>query len=134
MAGFSLTVDGADTLSRKFNRIARESPGTFDKTTGRWAKRTSNQLIKKPYPATRPEQKYKRTRRLKRGWRSRRVESMVYEIFNPTTYGPWVVGDSQGQGQAWMHLGRWWLGATEITNRTPDLVDTLEKEIRKFTL
>jgi hypothetical protein len=59
---------------------------------------------------------------------------MEYAIFNQTPYASFVVGDDQGQGQAWMHLGRWWLGATEITNRTPDLVNALEKEIRKFTL
>jgi hypothetical protein len=134
MADFNLTVNGADTLTRKFNRIARESPGTFDKAVGKWAKRTANQLIKKPYPATRPGQTYKRTRRLRRGWRSQRVNSMEYSIFNQTPYATFVVGDSQGQGQAWMHRGRWWLGATEIANRTPDLVATLEKEIRKFIL
>jgi hypothetical protein len=59
---------------------------------------------------------------------------MEYSIFNQTPYASFVVGDDQGQDQAWMHRGRWWVGAQEITNRTSDLVATLEKEIRKFIL
>jgi hypothetical protein len=134
VADFKLDVDGADQLATKFNRIARESPGTFDKTVQRWAKRTANQLIKKPYPATRPGQRYKRTRRLKRGWRSRRLNSMEAEIFNQTPYASFVVGDSSGQDQAWMHRGRWWVGANEIKAKEPELINMLENEIRKFIL
>lgn len=134
MADFKLEVDGAGQLADRFSRIARESPGTFDKVVQRWAKRTANQLIKKAYPPTRPGQTYKRTRRLRRGWRSRRINSMEAEIFNETPYASYVVGDSQGQGQAWMHRGRWWLGADEVSAREPELVNMLENEIGKFIL
>ena len=133
MAGIDIRIDGADKLARRFSDYVRTSPGTFDKTTGRWAKRTANQLKKKKYPPTRSGQKYKRTRRLKRGWEARRVKSSQWTISNRAqakgrVYPGFVVGDNQ----AWMHKGRWWIASEEIEAKIPNLVKALEDDIKRL--
>lgn len=55
----------------------------------------------------RPGQKYKRTGRYGSGFKVERNGPQNYTLQNRTPYAPFVGGDSEGQGQAWMHEGRW---------------------------
>ena len=59
------------------------------------------------YPPPRPKQKYKRTYKLRRGWKVRRVNEFAYMINNRVSYTKYVQGSALGEGQAWMHKGRW---------------------------
>jgi len=64
------------------------------------------------YPPPRPMQRYKRTFKLKRGWRILRKGPTGYTILNRASYRgraypKYVVGDAKGGTQAWMHVGRW---------------------------
>ena len=68
--------------------------------------------LKQSYPAERKGQKYVRTYLFKRSWQIEAAKSGGYSIRNTAArkgrgYGKYVVGDSIGQQQAWMHVGRW---------------------------
>lgn len=63
--------------------------------------------VLKVYPPPRPRQKYKRTYRLRRGWKVRQVNEFAYMIRNTVPYTKYVQGGANGEGQAWMHTGRW---------------------------
>jgi len=128
MADFGIEVQGARQLQEKFNKYIRTSPGTFDKTTGRWAKQTAGQLGRQSYPARRAGQTYVRTKRLKRGYRAKRIQSSVWQIFNLVRYAGFVVG----QFQAWMHKGRWWQAQDKVNKRQPKLIKALRKDIQRI--
>lgn len=72
-------------------------------------KQANDQIIEimKAYPPERPHQTYIRTGRLGRNWKSNKVGVLKYRITNSTPYAKYVVGNAYGQGQAWMHVGRW---------------------------
>lgn len=133
MAEINIEVKGGNRLLGKFRKAADQSPGSFDKTVGRWAKRTSNRLRKKKYPPTRPGQRYKRTRTLARSWHAKRQKSMVWNIENRAQqkgriYASYVVGDRQ----AWMHKGRWWIASQEIEKMREELTGMLNKDIERL--
>jgi hypothetical protein len=76
--------------------------------------RTMQKIVRimRPYPAERPGQTYRRTGRLRRGWKIVRLGNTGYKIenrarFKGQSYLRWVVGDAYGNRQAWMHVGRW---------------------------
>ncbi len=60
------------------------------------------------YPPKRPGQKYRRTFRFQKAWRIKASEN-GYVIENGMPYAKYPVGNAYGQGQAWMHVGRWQL-------------------------
>jgi hypothetical protein len=67
--------------------------------------------VMQKYPRKRPFQKYIRTDTFKNAWELNRTPS-YFEIKNfaeqkGIVYPSYVVGDATGQGQAWMHVGRW---------------------------
>jgi len=128
MADFVIEVQGARQLQKKFNKYIRTSPGTFDKTMGRWVKQTAGQLGRESYPARRTGQTYVRTKRLKRGYRAKRIQSLVWQIFNFVRYSGFVVG----RFQAWMHKGRWWQALNKVEKRIPKLIKALKKDIRRI--
>ena len=68
--------------------------------------------IMKPYPAPPPGSTYRRTFRLKAGWKVQSAGATGYTIKNLAArkgrrYAKYVVGDASGKRQAKIHRGRW---------------------------
>lgn len=60
----------------------------------------------KVYPPPPAKSRYRRTYRLREGWSIEKLDK-GYQIRNSTPYAKHVVGNAYGQGQAYMHVGRW---------------------------
>ncbi len=84
--------------------------------------------VMKIYPPERAGQTYVRTFKLKRGWKIQGAGATGYKLINRArfkgrSYVKFVVGDSTGAGQAWMHKGRW-----------PIFANVVDKEVRKLPI
>ena len=92
----------------------------------------------KTYPGKRPKKKglrpYVRTSTLRRGWNLVNLEDQGYELSVEATsprghpYEVYVLGDEDGEGQAYMHVGRWPLYRTlvdEELSRLPEVIQSL---------
>lgn len=75
------------------------------------------------YPAPRPNQRYKRTFRLRDGWEvayQRNTGGFLVTVTNGVPYAKFVVGSlaqaraAAASFQAWMHKGRWPLAAETV--------------------
>lgn len=70
--------------------------------------------------------KYIRTGNLGRNWGLMRHGKTGVRFFNMTSYAGYVVGDGQGNKQAAIHAGRWWLAR----KRTEAALPEAQKRIR----
>jgi hypothetical protein len=104
MAGFSLTVDGIEGITRKMlntSFVIREFTKANDSTLDALQARVTT------YPPVRPSSTYERTGLLKSGWQGTTREAAgiyVAESINKVVYGPYVQGTRR---QARVHRGRW---------------------------
>lgn len=81
------------------------------------------------YPAERPGQTYVRSGDLGDAWArttSADPTAITIDIVNPTSYGPWVYGDSD---QAFMHVGRWPTVSALTTDSEAAVVAVIEDGI-----
>lgn len=131
MSDFRITVQGIEHSTRYF----RSMPGAVQAAVrsvyqehGAWV---LDNLLKgrQFYPPERPGQRYRRTGKLGDGWTQRQYGRYHVTFSNKTPYASYVVGDSTGDGQAWMHAGRWWLAIERIGQATSRLVQNLEAAI-----
>lgn len=88
-----------------------------------------------PYPSGSRHQS-KRTYKLQRSWQMEKKSEGVYALVNRAksrgrSYGVYPVGDERGKGQAWMHVGRWWLALTEFKKRTGEITKRVSRAIRR---
>ena len=117
MIHWTMTVKGQDNVTNALRTAAATGQRRMANVTYQWAQ---GQVIPRltyhtPYPPERPGQKYKRTMKLQRSWRATPVPDGA-RIENISGYASYVVGDHDGGGQAWMHLGRWWKAEGIIRN------------------
>ncbi len=137
MTEFRLEVLGTQRVSNKLRGVASFHPEVTTPVMKRWAQEKSKQLRNTAYPPERPGQKYKRTGRLGRSWRAMNPRPGVVSIINLARtpggkpYAHWVVGDAKGEGQAWMHVSRWWKARDIIEETTPTLTAELTLALRK---
>lgn len=123
----SVTITGSQRVMNRLRRLAADSPQVVDKVLTTWSRETTAALKGKKYPPPRPGQKYKRTGRLANSWRVERRKAGQVAIVNNArsprgqVYPGYVVGDSRGEGQAFMHKGRWW--------RARDVIDAEAKRL-----
>lgn len=104
----SVRINGA-VVRQGLEDLAAEIP-----QVGRRRLRTiMNRVVRdmQEYPEERPGQTYVRTGRLFSHWKIEEIPQ-GYAVENDAQrrgnyYGRYVVGDAYGQGQAWMHVGRW---------------------------
>ena len=96
---------------------------------------TSNRVLvrMRKYPKERINQRYRRTGRLGRGWRLKKLDN-GYTIINDTKYTKYVVGTAYGTEQAWMHVStdqgkRWQLLRDEVEAEIATLPQEIENEI-----
>ena len=93
------------------------------------------------YPRERPNQRYKRTGNLGASWKVLNVGD-GYRISNDArgpkgrAYAKYVVGDSYGTSQAWMHRGRWQnfrdVVDAEVEKLPPEVVQELNMITRRI--
>ena len=114
-------IKGYNRIRNGLRRLVADHPKEADKAIEKFNRRQVRRLRSKRYPAKRPNQKYKRTFQLRRGWRTRQVRTGEHEIRNVMSYAPYVVG----QKQAWMHKDRWWVAKDVVEEETPTLVRDL---------
>ena len=133
MVQITTRVQGAKIVRQGFEGIAKDTP-----KIGRLRIfRTLQSVIRamKVYPSPRIGSSYVRTFRLRRAWQLKRVDDTGYRISNNARYkgkryGKYVVGDSEGQDQAWMHVGRWNV-MRKILDQAMDLMwDDFNKDMK----
>lgn len=86
------------------------------------------------YPPQLPDQKYKRTGKRYRATVVKKNGAKSYTIeSNPTyrgrTANPYVIGDSKGEGQAYIHQGRWKIARDVVAKWAETLTQTISAEI-----
>lgn len=136
MAQITIKVNGYDRVANNMRRLATELDRELDKDVRAWAQDTRGDLKSEPYPPKRPNQRYVRTGRLANSWGVRKAGPSRYEIHNSAQYAHYVVGTHLGNtpdaGQAWMHVGRWWLARDIVQARAPELTRRISAKIRKL--
>lgn len=102
--------DGARVVRQSLQNLAGDIP-KIGRTTIR---ETMERIVRimKPYPAPPPGSTYRRTFRLKAGWKVQAAGATGYMIKNLAArkgrrYSKYVVGDASGKRQAKIHRGRW---------------------------
>lgn len=135
MTNFTIDVQGYNRIENKLRRMAAQLPGISQRVIYKWAQGTRGVLKSTPYPPKRPNQRYKRTGTLANSWRAVRLPDGA-TITNTAKqrgrgYARYVIGDTKGDGQAWMHAGRWWKARSIIDEAIPEMRAELAKEILK---
>lgn len=120
---------------RKLKRLINANREFLQPIGTDWAKAVETKLRYKAYPPKRPEQTYIRTGRLAKQWRVI-VGNLKWTFTNTRQskgkfIASWVVGDSDGQNQAWMHKSRWWIAKDEVYKDVPKLKADLSAVLTK---
>ena len=128
-----------DRVKNALRYLAARQPELTDKIMGDWAKDMRTMLKSHPYPAKRPTQTYVRTGRLANSWAAIQVRTGVWSLTNTATnqktgapYAFRVVGDADGENQAWMHEGRWWIARDLLDGYTDDLTQRLTRQLEDY--
>lgn len=110
MAAITVKVDNGKVY-QSLRKIGDAIPRITDAKVKRAMTNARDEV--RTYPPERPGQRYKRTGRRYRATQVVKVDTRTYRLeSNPTYKGgrsanPYVIGDSEGRWQAWMHVGRW---------------------------
>lgn len=125
----SIVIVGVKNAKRALETLGRSTVELFDGAAESWTKLVIQRELagRQNYPAPRQGQRYVRTYQLGSGWRASRTRLGRWRIWNTQAYSVYVVGDSAGQGQAWMHRGRWWIARQRVDRHRPDLVGNTER-------
>lgn len=127
VVGAELVRNGLANLHRDIPKISRlRIKETMDKIAERLKK----------YPKPRAGQKYVRTYRLRDSVTVIKAGDMAYAIqVDPVRkgkhYGKYVLGDAKGNGQAWMHKGRWKLFVDVAEHELLKLPKSMEEHIKR---
>ena len=105
----SIQILNADIVRQGLEDLKAEIP-----KVGRLGIRRAMEAIvrtMKVYPSAPSGSRYVRTYKLRDSWRITSNTNGYTVSANPTSkgrnYGRYVVGSAYGDGQAWMHVGRW---------------------------
>lgn len=128
MTRITVTVGGIEQVITVLERYS-DLPKLLDPAFRKWVDETNRGQLhgRDKYPPERPGQRYVRTGALGAGFRYEPVAPSHYRFTNDVVYTRWVVGDSDGGGQAWFHRGRWWTAKERVEAQEPGLIDALEK-------
>ncbi len=130
MTKITVTVGGIKEVITVLDRYS-DLPKFLEPPFRKWVDDTHKGRLygRDKYPPERPGQRYVRTGRLGAGFRYEQVAPSHYRFINDTPYTRFVVGDSDGGGQAWMHQGRWWTAKERVEGEQPGLIQALEKAL-----
>ena len=125
----SITVKNAQLVAKGLANIRAEIPRISELTVKKSADATVR--IMRVYPAPPSGSRYTRTFRLRNSFRIDRVPNGYVIKADPVAkgkhYGPYVIGNAYGTGQATIHAGRWKLirdVADQETKKLPPLVES----------
>lgn len=135
MTNFSIDIQGYNRVENKLRALASGMPKITSAVVYKWAQGTRAILKSTPYPQP-PRKSYRRTGRLANSWRAVRTTTGAQitntAAFKGRSYSRYVVGDGRGEGQAWMHKGRWWKARPDVIDKeTKKLTEMLSAEIVK---
>ena len=124
------TVGGLEKVITVIKRY-EDLPTLLDPEMRKWVEETHQGRLAGTgqYPAERAGQRYQRTGQLGAGFRYGAISKSHYQFVNEVPYVRWVVGDSDGNGQSWMHRGRWFVARERVEAEQPTLVEKLEKAL-----
>ena len=125
----NIEIRGSNRVRNSLRRLAADTPDIIDDPIREWSQDTRKRLKATKYPPKRPGQTYVRTGRLANSFAVEKQSEARYTIVNRAPYSIYVIGDSRGQNQAWMHEGRWWTMRGEVERYTPELVQTLTRTL-----
>lgn len=150
---FTIDLVGYDALTKTIAHLAHNMPKISSEVMYKWVQGTRAILKSTPYPGKNTQRMrwasdkqrryvmaairrgeiivpYRRSGTLASSWRAARTPNGA-TITNSKYYAHYVVGDSAGGGQYWMHSGRWWKATEIINNEIPKLYRMLAAEIAK---
>lgn len=132
-----LEFKGYDRVRNALRYLAAQQPKLTDPVIEDWAEDMRDILKNTPYPSPRPGQRYVRTFQLRDSWAAKRIKPGEWQIVNEARgkggqYAWRVVGNAKGQGQSWMHKGRWWVAVEIVSNYTPELTEQLTKALVSY--
>ncbi len=124
---FRITVQGIENSTRFFRGVSPMIDGEVRKAYQEHGDYVLRQELagRDKYPPERPGQRYVRTGRLGDSWTKRQYGRYHVTFSNKTPYAQYVVGDSEGRKQAWMHAGRWWLALERIQRANDRLIERI---------
>ena len=132
-AGIEVEVRGVNRVMNAFRPLLALKYRVFEPIIYRWAQKMRATLKGTPYPPKRPMQTYVRTGRLANSWGVIHKGPGLYIIRNSTNYGGYVVGDNRGEGQAWMHIDRWWIARPIVEAGMPQLRADIYRKVEQMT-
>jgi transketolase N-terminal domain/subunit len=114
-------------------RALAKLPTILDRSMRRWGRIVHRTRLYgwENYVPERPGQVYIRTGRLGQGHELSFPAEAAARFRNVVPYVARVIGDSEGDGQAWMHKNRWWIARVAIEEEIPALLDDAEAEVEK---
>ena len=132
MPTVSVEMKGYNRVQNDLRRTVVLLERELDPMVYKFSQEIRAELKSKPYPPKRPNQTYVRTGNLANRFGVSRQGDARYSINNSAPYGSYVVGNSQGRGQAWMHAGRWWKMRDVVQENVPRLTAAIKREIERI--
>ena len=120
---FRYAIEGIQQAQRALANTNRSLDNALTKAQRNWAGGVVlGQLYgERNYVPQRSGSTYQRTGTLGRGWSWTAINRYQVSITNQVAYSVYVVGNDIGEGQAWMHKGRWWTAFARISSQLPKL-------------
>lgn len=134
MPKLNIRVVNAKLVAKNLQDLHAEIPRINRDHISKAANRIISQMRK--YPPQHAGSTYQRTYRLRDAWRVVNNTKGVTISANATSrgrrYDEFVVGDVEGKGQAWMHVGNWLLFRDVVDYEMTKLPDAVEQQIRYY--
>lgn len=130
MIELDVHIDGDDALVLWLKK-GIDLDDAIGRGLGDWAKDMLDKRLygTRNYAPPPASSKYVRTGTLGANWGLARHGKTGVEFQNMTGYAGYVVGGSEGEGQAGIHAGRWWLARKRIEEGLDDADKAISKAI-----
>lgn len=132
MFGSRVEINGTKKAILSVNTLADIK--WLDAPTKRWSGELHRNDIygRQNYVPERPGQTYVRTGDLGAGHTLSHPFIASARFQNLMDYDHWVVGNTEGGGQAWMHRNRWWTVYQKVESAIPELLKLSSEEAIKI--
>lgn len=132
MIDLSIKVNGVEQVTRALRKL-ENLDDILAREMGLWAMETLDGHLygMQNYAPPPAGSRYVRTGNLGANWGVLRPGRTSVAFTNATSYGPFVVGDSSGAGQAAIHAGRWWIALNRVEGQVDKLADKIEDAVGK---
>lgn len=132
MIDLAIRVQGVEQVTRSLRKL-ENLDDILARELGMWATETLDGHLygMQNYAPPPPGSRYIRTGNLGANWGVMRPSRTSVAFTNATSYGPFVVGDSDGGSQAAIHAGRWWIALRRVEAQVDKLADRIEDAVGK---